>query len=299
MAEINELDNTYISMAHELQNKDQLINFSVLESYLEKHPEDVTKWIEHLEPILHPPSRYSEEMLIPEDVIQQYIIKRENEEPVDTELFCKLCNNEFCKTQEHPTVTILCKHTFHTMCYTKYQSMYDGTCCPTCKSEINIWHVARDIIRREAQGKQTIADKLFEKYKLIPEFKSELSQLKSQVSLMYTARVKLQQRHVELKKALLEKHSYYLHGLQQDINMHRTQLQQSDEYKNCKSSLLKYRKIENSIYRKYNLTLSDLIKSNAIRRMNWKLRMILQRHRPMHQYLNCAIRIKPGSKKWI
>lgn len=101
----------------------------------------------------------------------------------------------------------------------------------------------------------------------------------------------------DLRKKLLKKHVHSINYIQSDMNATVKQISSSEERKNIQSSVSKFRKTANSMFRKYNVSFRDLYRTGLVK-TNWRIRNVLERHaQPVSSY-KFGIRIFPGKKVW-
>ena len=289
----NTVENEFVHTSEELVTGDRFLNLYVLESFLEKHPEDVFKWKTHLE------IRNHKEIVetATEEVINKHIIQHEANDPDTNEPFCKLCKKTFVSTESHPTLTLLCNHKYHTICYLMYQNTYDKS-CPETNCEINMWYIARKMNEKVFKQTNDVAKMMVNKFKKNKDFNKSITELKGYIRTMGGYRSKLAGERKQLRKELFEKHGYFLQSIQNDLNSITKKTKESENYKLCKSWISKYRKLETTFLRKYNLTLRELIKYKFIK-INWQDRRVLEYNGRLFSRYSSRICINEGSKKWI
>jgi hypothetical protein len=101
------------------------------------------------------------------------------------------------------------------------------------------------------------------------------------------------------KNEMMKKHIFSIRQIQTDMNAAVKNLSNSDEASNCMKEVKAYRRIERDIFRKYHLSLRDLMRKKIVKRMDWRVRSVLERHRRILPYnYKFGVRIYPGSKKW-
>ena len=287
------IENEFINAADELVTGDRFLNLYILESFLEKHPEDVFKWKNHLEQ-----HNDRETSVSPtEEVINKHIIEHEANVPDTNEPYCNLCKKTFVSTESHPTLNLLCKHKYHTICYLMYQNGHDKS-CPETNCDVNMWYITRKMNDKILKNTTSVSKMMINKYKKNEEFNKSITELKGYIRTMSSYRTKLTMENKQMRKELFEKHGYFLQSIQNDLNSIVKKTKESENYKLCRSWISKYKKLETVILQKFNLTLRELIKYKFLK-IKWQDRMVLEYHGRLLSSYSSRICIKEGAKKWI
>lgn len=278
-------------------NINEHFNLTTLESYIEEHPEDAEKWLEFLQEKdklqYIRPTRDANTMItldVGEDL--------ECNLPSDFENVCIKCKRTWATTCEHPTTTLLCGHKYHTTCWflnayeNSEECLFEG-CGQSTYSHIR--EIARRRERMRVETLSVLTNTIYNKR----EFKFDIKKMKRQISSFSKVFKRIVLKQKEEKNKLMKKHIYSVRQIQSDMNETVSNLSKSEEQRDCLKQLRSYRRIEREIFRKYHLSLRDIIRRKLIKSMSWRMRSILERHGRMfiHRY-KFGIRIYPGSKKW-
>lgn len=284
-------------MESELININEYFNLTTLESYIEEHPEDAEKWLvflqekEKLQYIR--PSPHTNTIITPDidDDLECNL-------PSDFENVCIKCKRSWATTCKHPTTTLLCGHKYHTTCWCLHAYENGEECLFEGCGQSTFSHIRELSRRREKMRIETLAavtNTIFNKR----EFKFDIKKIKRQISSFSKVFKKVCLKQKEEKNKLMKKHIYSVRQIQSDMNVSVSNLSKSEEYSECLKEIRSYRRIERDIYRKYHLSLRDIIRRNLIKNMSWRVRNILERHGRIHLHrYRFGIRIYPGSKKW-
>jgi hypothetical protein len=131
------------------------------------------------------------------------------------------------------------------------------------------------------------------------EFKFDIKRLKRHISSCMKSFKKVRSKEKEEKKNLMKKHIFSIRQIQCDMNATVKGLNTSNERNECYKDVRAYRRVEREIFTKYHLSLRDLVRRKIIRRMDWRVRSVLERHGRINAgRFRFGIRIYPGSKKW-
>jgi len=292
------MDNTQaeqdgINASSELLTGDRFLNLTILEGFLEKYPEDLTKWVNHLKPPVEQVNNnvdYSEEML------NTFVIEHDSTQPSDEEC-CSVCKKSFTSTPSHVTTTLLCNHKLHTICYLMQEFHYNQS-CPTPGCTLNMWYIARKLNDKVHDTQKKISNMFVDRCMERPEFKEDISAMNHIVRDVRACKTRL----IEVKKkamdSLMEKHKYSLQLIQDDINKIGADIRKLDDFKKLKSYRLRFRRLERLTERKYNITLHEMIKYKILK-ISWKVRCLLGRHSSINNLIYSRIRINTGVKKWV
>ncbi len=279
---------------------------TTLEAYLEKHPEDTEKWLEHFEPLLFPhrirnTARTYDRRTIPKQDYSKYnIVAKQDIEVRDFEIMCGICKHSWEETPLHPTTTLLCGHKYHTVCYfMQYYESHDLCQVEGCTNDTA--RIIGDLSRKKSRLRESIEDMLIDNIKSNREFKSEVKKIKSKLSSIVRHLSAFSKAKKQMRKNIIKKHECNLSQIQFDINNCFKLLNTSREAKTLTSEIRKYRIIERGFFRRYHLSLHDLTRYGLVGRINWPVRGMLVRH---HGYGSISrrylgIRLVPGRTSWI
>jgi len=288
----------------DLEPEDAFISLSTLEAYIEKHPEDAEKWLDFL------PTAFKLAM-----TPRQTIYARSSRDPPAAELLephiniitpntetpiehyldgCLVCKKTWTSTDGVPTTTLICGHTYHTVCYMYQYYENDATRCIVQDCDIDTWEYIRTIYRNKRNRKNRAENILLQSFKKRVDFKHDIKQLKENISEFNKAQGRIEALIKNARRDLIHKHIFSINHLQGDMNTVVKDLQGTQEMLNYKSSIRNFRKRAASIFRKYHTSFRELNTSGIIK-CSWRVRGVLERHRALGFYkLGC--RIYPGRK---
>lgn len=276
-------------------------NLTILEEYIEEHPEDAEKWLEFLqkkdEKLLEfgtTNARRPSNTMVTPDLGEDL----ECNLPADYENVCIKCKRTWTSTPEHLTTTLLCGHKYHTACW--FLHAYEDT--DNCIFEgcgQSTYGYIRGLSRRRENMRVDTVSVLTDAICSKREFKFDIKKMKRQISSCIRSFRKIKLKEKEGKNNLMKKHIFSIRQIQSDMNTEVRNLSKSAESSQCLKEVKAYRRIERDIFRKYHLSLRDLMRKKIIRRMDWRVRSILERHGRINAgRYRFGIRIYPGSKKW-
>jgi hypothetical protein len=276
-------------------------NLTVLEEYIEEHPEDAEKWLAFLEnkdekllesirSVRNPPSNTMVTPDLGEDL--------ECNLPADYENVCIKCKRTWDSTPQHLTTTLLCGHKYHTACWFLH-SYEDTDHCIFEGCGQSTYGYMRDLCRRRERMRVDTVSVLTDAVCSKREFKFDIKKMKRQISNCIKSFRKIKIKEKEGRRNLMKKHIFSIRQIQSDMNDVVKDISKSAETSQCLKEVKAYRRIERDVFRKYHLSLRDLIRKKIIRRIDWRVRSILERHgRISAGRYRFGIRIYPGSKKW-
>ena len=283
------------------------VTVNTLETYIEKYPEDAQKWKDHLDPVLYPDKykkrkttlRVNNRTTITEEDYSRYnIIKREGEEFTNSDTMCAICKHSWEQTPAHATTTLLCGHKYHTVCYFMiYYENSEGCIIDGCPSHTG--RIISQLHRRRMNLRDTLETTLVNTLKDTNEFKSDLTKMKSKISGIIKHLTAFRKVKQELRKKIIKKHECNLSQIQFDINNTVKSLKSTNEALAFKSEITKYRIIERKFYRKYHISLRDLIRYGLVRDLNWTVRRIILGHDAYRNRRDFGIKIFPGKRSWF
>lgn len=274
----------------------------MIENYIIQHPEDSLKWLDYMESlknpfkgisIIHPTNEQIDRVQVP-TILEDIELTEES-----ANVLCPYCKNRLDADETIPKMTLLCGHTYHTICFQLFEHYNDATLrclLPDCHK--SMYNIIYRISRTQRKLMDRVEDVFIEAQAQRSDFKVDLKGIKKQIastSKKYTA---LHNKQKEIRKSIIDKHIYEIRAIQRDINNASSVLiKSSDEYKDCIKSVRVYRKMSALIYRKYHLSLREMINLKLIK-MNWRLRSVLERHGNVISKYKFGIRIFPGCNKW-
>ena len=283
------------------------INANTVESYIEKYPEDTEKWLEFLKPILVDERKYGHSAVRPNDHAEKSSVDVSEmlfteldtvADLEDTDTACPKCKRTWESTQEHAVIMLLCGHRYHTVCYFLQQYDENDDCkIPNCP--INTWDCVRKLSLRIRKRKKKTLDMLASHIRSNADFKNDVKEINKTITEFKAAERAFTAVSNGIKKSVLEKHRYTLKLIQADLNASVSGLKKSPEYIACKSKIRMYRKAELNIYRKYHLSMNEIIRYRVCKKPSWRIRHILmQRGSLMPSKYRFGIRIFPGRNRF-
>lgn len=281
----------------------EYFNLNLLEEYIEEHPEDAEKWLEFLEnrderilqikQINNRNSQPSNTLVTPdlgEDL--------DCDMPADYENVCLKCKRTWASTPEHLTIGLLCGHKYHTACWMLHAYENEDNCIFEGCAQ-STYRYIRDLSRRRERMKTDTISVLTNAVCNKREFKSDIKKMKRQISTCIKLFRVLKVKQKKEKNDMMKKHIFSIRQIQDDMNAVVKASSNSHEKKSCLKEVRAYRHIERDIFRKYHLSLRDLLRKKILGRMNWRVRSVLERHGRIGEGIyKFGIRIYPGSKKW-
>jgi len=249
--------------------------------YLDKHPEDHEKIYDAIQGY-----RLKEKMVT---LLESYIPPLEN--ITDG---CTLCMKSWETTPSAVKTTMLCGHTYHTACLMIYQ--YDNReGCPDETCNINSWRIIRQFVNDRKKDNDEIKDTLLDQLQKRADFKEDFRKLKKSIRAVRSARVSVDITTQYQRKQVFHRNIYAIREFQKDLTETYSGLSKSETYKTMRSSIIKYRAVARSIFRKYHVSFRDLYTANLIK-ADWKLRHVLERHGSPFSKWKFNLRLWPGKK---
>ena len=279
----------------------------ILYDYIDKYPEDAPKWVEYFnskkgESAIKLRRRrnryYSQASLDPIIQAMNYPIEIDTNNNITHETGCLHCNKTWDETPRMATVELLCGHKYHTLCVFLFYHNNDNTIClvDLCNG-VNMMSVVNRIVTLRNRRNNDIEEVLTDAILKSKDFKTDLKIMKKQVTLVKQSIGSYHKKSENLRSKLLKKHLHSINYIQSDMNEAIKELASTDERKNIRSSVTKYRKTAASMFRKYHVSFRDLCRKNMIK-ADWKLRHVLERHGSVFNSYKFGIRIMPGKKIW-
>jgi hypothetical protein len=280
----------------------EYFNLTVLEQYIEQHPEDADKWLVFLEKkddklldftkkrMRSPPSNTMVTPELDEDL--------ECNLPADYENVCIKCKRTWASTPEHFTTTLLCGHKYHTACWCLHTYEDTDNCIFEGCGQSTYGYI-RDLSRRRERMRVDTVSVLTEALSSKRGFKFDIMKMKRQIRNCTITFKKFKEKEKLERNIMMKKHIFSIRQIQSDMNNAIKGLSKSAERKVCFKEIQAYRRIEREIFRKYHLSLRDLLRKKIIKNMDWRVRSMLERHARINSWgYRFGIRIYPGSKKW-
>lgn len=274
-------------------------NLTVLEEYIEEHPEDAEKWLEFLQTkdekfLDNIRNRMRTNIIVTPEIGEDL----ECNLPPDYENVCIKCKRTWASTPEHLTTSLLCGHKYHTACWFLH-AYEDSENCIFEGCGQSTYGYVRDLCRRRERMRVDTVSVLTEAVCSKREFKFDIKKMKRQISKCIKSFRRITLKEKENRGNLMKKHIFSIRQIQSDMNDAVRDWSKSAERVECFKEVRAYRRIERDIFTKYHLSLRDLIRKRIIRRMDWRVRSVLERHGRINAgRYRFGIRIYPGSKKW-
>jgi len=279
---------------------DVFVPLSVLEEYIEKHPEDAEKWLEFIdipEEKILPRRIYGE---LNEELVTQTEELHRSVPEIQVESYtegCLYCRKSWISTEGVPKMTLLCGHSFHTSCCLLSTWYNDATQCAVEGCDINTYDYIRHISRTREQVKTKAENILLNSYKKRPDFKKDVNELKEMISTVCNTHASVRKQIADARKDTLHKHIFSIRSIQNDMNESVDQVRNSEQMLKFKTSVKIYRKKAAFMFRKYHVSFRDLHHQGTIR-ASWRIRSILERHQTGFSYHRMGFRLYPGAKLW-
>jgi hypothetical protein len=285
--------------------KNEFISLDKLESYIERYPEDTEKWLEFIrdpaedEIKLRKITRYIDRELN-EDLYKTNSDLHNIESEVPIEHYrdgCLFCKKSWVSTEGVPTMTLICGHKFHTLCSMVDQYNSDTTRCIVDECDISTWDYVRKIVRSNEKAKDKAENILLDAYQKRKDFKTDLKELKDQVSTVTRSHSSISRLINAGKKEFIHRHLYSINQMQADLNEGVKYIKNSEEMNKYKTSVREYRKTATRMFRKYHVSFREL-RERGIIRAPWRIRWVLERHRNPFSFYKLGFRMAPGKKMW-
>jgi hypothetical protein len=305
----------------------------MLEKYLEKHPEDTLKWTEFFAPAedtfhrrhkrtvtgflqaLAPTVEHEEEdsdsenndvfdrqeaHALPEvntEVIaNDWILNQGTDAMEYTEGTCPYCANGY--KEDQPTMTLLCGHKCHTRCYCIRtcieQDTYVSCNVRGCRL-ISVRHVSREQEKIE-ESKDDVTTVLIDSLKKRKDFRQDIKNLKVHFSDITKGDTLIKSEMAHAKKAIVEKYQDSLNAIQVEMGKSMEEVRNGETAALYRKAVSIARKATKEFYRKYHISLRDLMNKNLIR-VGWHVRWTVE-HRRTYRYISNwrhRIVIRPGN----
>jgi len=278
------------------------ISLSILEEYIEKHPEDVDKWVEHLGPKLNLNNtqvnlRRRANINEPVNTMISVIESDLDTAAADITSACIKCKRTWESTALHPKTTLLCGHSYHTQCF--FMMNYaDLDVCVHDGCNYSIWNHVRDIYDKNTALRRDTTQLLIDTLKENPEFNKSMTEMQKYIKQTRVYTNLFRRNASALKRDVIKKHKYNIQALQNDMNESVRVARKHPRLVEARKMVSKYRRFERQFQEKYHLTLHDLVHNRVIRRPAWEVMHILNRHGSfIPSTYRFGIRIRPGSNR--
>lgn len=283
----------------------QFVSLEKLETFIEKYPEDAQKWLEFLDDTKDKDPIYPyRRRIIREEDLNQEILKQQTgflESPdVPIEHFsegCMFCKKSWNLTTDVPTITFICGHKFHTICFMYHYYNNDTVHCIIPECDINTWDYVKQIGKIRRKNQETAETILYESIMKRKEFKDDLKEFKEIISDITRKHTAVRNSLASARRELIHKHIFSINQIQKEMNDLVVSVKSNEEMDKYKTSLNLYRKKAKNIFRKYHLSFRDL-ERRKILKVSWRLRWILERHRESFGFYKLGLRVYPGKKIW-
>jgi hypothetical protein len=284
--------------------ENEIIQLPTLERYIEKYPEDAEKWLEFIKedelPNIQTTLRRTPPVALEDDLLKFYkeFHNTRADNPISSHTDgCLLCKKSWESTQDIPRSTLLCGHSYHTICSCIDQYDDDRVICSVEGCTINSWDYVRNIIRTKEVTVTRAENILLDSYVKRKDFKQELKGLKGAMKQVVGAHKLVLKLSQDKKKELLHKHIFTVNQIQRDINDSVTDIRNSQQMNEYKNKIKNYRKTAGSMFRKYHVGFRDLYRRGLLR-CSWKIRWVLERHRNPFSFYRHGFRLRVGKKIW-
>jgi len=257
-----------------------------LYEYLNAHPEDHEKISEFLNKM--------------RDTVDMATILEDYVPPVQSDLVdaCRLCKKTWESTPNAVKTTLLCGHTYHTSCRMIYNYEDGENRCMVEGCNIDEWRVLRNLRQNRAhQNDIDVRGQLIRNLMGRADFMRDLQGLKKSIGKVRKVKASFNKFTKKSRAEFIHRHIHDIRAIQNSLNIHYKGLSRCSEGKDLSSSIRKYRVLANHIFRRYHVSLRDLIEKRVIK-MNWELRSILERHGRHISKWRHGVRIMPGQKIW-
>jgi hypothetical protein len=211
---------------------------------------------------------------------------------------CGLCKKTWESTPDVVTTTLLCGHTYHTICQALHEYEDDTfKNCPDEMCEYSGHRIIRDISRKRRQIEDDKVDEIVKENVQKPSFTKDIKLMRTSIRAVTLAHGDVHRAFRNFKKELVHKHIHTINQIQSEMNAGLANIRNGEEVKKYKSSLSAYRKMAAFIFRNYHMSFRDLQNMKIID-VAWRVRWILERYRGGTTSWRYAIRISPGKKLW-
>jgi hypothetical protein len=280
--------------------ENEFISLSTLETYIEKYPEDAEKWLEFIEmqdesdkPRIYRRGEIDEEI----KETQKNILEKNLDSPIDNfNDGCLYCKKSWVSTEGVPKITMICGHSYHTVCYMHEQYSTDSLACIVEGCTIDTWSYVRNIYKSNEDRKRRVENILLTSYKNRSDFKEHISEFKKNISEFQKSSSNLEKLVRVGRLNLIHKHIHAIRHFETDMNQAVNDIKLSEEYAKYKNNIKKHRKQAAAIFRKYHVSYRDLHLNNLVSG-SWRIRYILERHGKFNFY-KMGLRLYPGKKPY-
>ena len=163
--------------------QNQFVSLDKLEAYIERYPEDAGKWMEFLD--IEKKGMYPYKPRVADELLDMERMRRHTDEIEESgnpithfSEGCLFCKKSWTQTNEVPSITLICGHKFHTVCFMYRQYDEEISQCIVEGCDINTWDYIRQIKKTNTKNQVSAEDILFEATEKRPEFKVDLGEFK-------------------------------------------------------------------------------------------------------------------------
>jgi hypothetical protein len=294
----------------------------ILSDYLKEYPEDILKWTEYFsgrtrrfigierpteigvvnedgqiefpEPEINDPPVRVTPLTI--DVVKRIKRNRFSTNPNPPKGICVCCEKPL---EDFPICQFSCGHSYHTDCRLAIEYETQENCVvPGCR--IRPYSIINSVFREYKELRQLGEDALFSRLQKRKDFRSDLRQLRKLGTAISSGHSKITKLVSQERKKVLELHAERLNMIQHDLNQIGPKVKVSNEFKNYKTTIREGRKFGAAMFRKYHVSIRDMLDYHLIR-MNWNTRWTIERNRNYSHFslYRAGIRMSPGrTKDW-
>jgi len=285
--------------------ENEIIQLPTLERYIEKYPEDAEKWLEFIKEDVGIENPENPEIVrqrgpLDDDLLKFYkeFHNTRADNPIDNHSDgCLFCKKSWESTVDIPKSTLLCGHSYHTICTFIDQYADDRIICPVEGCTVNSWDYVRTIIRDKEVTVRRAENILLDSYVKRHDFKEDLKELKGAIRGVSSSHNSVLKLAANKKNELIHRHIFAINQIQREINDSVTLVRNSEEMKLYNTKIKNYRKKASSMFRKYHVSFRDLYRRELIR-APWRLRWVLERHRSPFSFYRFGFRLRVGKKIW-
>lgn len=283
--------------------ENEIIQLPTLERYIEKYPEDTEKWLEFIkeDKITDEINKRAQQRLpLDQDLLTLYKIFHNTraDNPINNHNdACLFCKKSWESTKEIPKTTLLCGHSYHTICMYIGQYDDDRLNCAVEDCTIHTWDYVRAIIMANEVTVTRAENILLDSYVKRNDFKQDLKGLKGAVREVAISHNSVMQLAKDKKDELIHTHIFAINQIQREMNDSISFVRNSEQMNDYKTKIRNYRKKASSMFRKYHVSFRDLYRRSLLK-CSWRLRWVLERHRNPFPFYKFGFRFRVGKKQW-
>lgn len=286
----------------------QINVLSVINDYISMYPEDAPKWVQllkgedntktsNLRRLYHGYKNTNEEL---DALIQKLEYPMEIDEAaiMTPEEGCIECKRSWASTESQPIIEYLCGHKFHTVCFSVLYDRSENIRCPVENCNDNsISRLGYRINQERRKQQRLVVDVVAKAILQRPDFKVDLKEMKTHISKITRCYGKYNKEISNIRNKVIHKHLHSINYIQQDVNTGVKDLSKSEQALTLKRAINLYRRKANLLFRKYHISFRDL-REHGLINTPWRIRWILEHHRPLNRDYKFGIRISPSKKLW-